>query len=158
MKYIGVVVTLCSVIYFSPLKSMGCEDWLYVSNMHDGSELSGSIAARATPSTPILAQARMIYRPSLSLRSRLMAYARHIGSILGCTLTPHVPVYGSIVVEAVPEVCSICYDKNALVATPCEHRYCQECMNTWLFKHPTCPTCRAIVTQLTHVSYVIKEH
>ena len=42
--------------------------------------------------------------------------------------------------------CSICLTENIdVIATPCSHKYCKECIVKWLFKSDLCPTCRQII-------------
>ena len=40
--------------------------------------------------------------------------------------------------------CSICYSDIVSRSTPftCQHSYCTECINSWMERSPTCPTCR----------------
>lgn len=41
--------------------------------------------------------------------------------------------------------CSICYSDIEQISTPftCPHAYCTDCINTWMERSPTCPTCRS---------------
>lgn len=41
--------------------------------------------------------------------------------------------------------CSICYSDIVSRSTPftCQHSYCTQCINSWMERSPTCPTCRA---------------
>ena len=39
--------------------------------------------------------------------------------------------------------CSICYEcVNDPVKTACNHTFCRGCLNRWLHRNPSCPTCR----------------
>jgi hypothetical protein len=42
--------------------------------------------------------------------------------------------------------CLICHDpintKQFYRTLPCEHKYHKKCIDKWIFKNPTCPTCR----------------
>jgi len=55
--------------------------------------------------------------------------------------------------EPVPEQskeCPLCYaDFRNPVETPCEHRFCFECINMWFWSHRTCPMCRADLSEWT---------
>jgi len=41
--------------------------------------------------------------------------------------------------------CPIClnqFQASQMIITSCNHRFCQECLQGWLFNHSTCPICR----------------
>lgn len=39
--------------------------------------------------------------------------------------------------------CPICLDNiDSLYTTTCEHKFCTNCITTWLINHKTCPLCR----------------
>ncbi|CAE7472526.1 Dtx3l [Symbiodinium necroappetens] len=39
------------------------------------------------------------------------------------------------------EICCICLEGHSTVQLPCGHRYHAECLDQWLQRRPTCPTC-----------------
>ena len=48
--------------------------------------------------------------------------------------------------EMLEEECVICLgeiDRSAIQVLECSHRFCTECIRTWLANSSTCPTCRA---------------
>ena len=49
------------------------------------------------------------------------------------------------VLEDHPYECPICKvdDMKEYVETPCGHKYCQECIKSWMKKNNSCPYCRA---------------
>ena len=51
--------------------------------------------------------------------------------------------------ETCEESCPICVDNfsnkpdnSVIVEMPCKHKFCEECLNTWLEQNHNCPTCR----------------
>lgn len=40
--------------------------------------------------------------------------------------------------------CPICYDpiRYPACANPCNHMFCEPCINKWMLKKNTCPVCR----------------
>jgi len=41
--------------------------------------------------------------------------------------------------------CPICFNQiqaSQMVITSCNHHFCQQCLQEWLFNHNTCPICR----------------
>ena len=45
--------------------------------------------------------------------------------------------------------CSICYNKNKLCNTICNHPFCYDCINTWYKINKNCPVCRRSVIDVT---------
>ena len=46
--------------------------------------------------------------------------------------------------------CAICFEtcKNTVKRFNCDHKnYCKHCIDEWIIRKPTCPTCRAILKQ-----------
>jgi hypothetical protein len=41
------------------------------------------------------------------------------------------------------ETCSICYTNTTNFITSCNHRFCQNCIKTWLEMNDSCPCCRS---------------
>ncbi|CAE7481699.1 Dtx3l [Symbiodinium natans] len=39
------------------------------------------------------------------------------------------------------EICCICLEGHSTLQLPCSHRYHAECLDQWLQRRPTCPTC-----------------
>ena len=40
--------------------------------------------------------------------------------------------------------CNICFSDTPLnpISTPCNHKFCYECIKKWIYKKPNCPCCR----------------
>jgi len=43
------------------------------------------------------------------------------------------------------EECPICKDDKELIILNCGHKFCNECITTWLKKSSTCPMCRRVI-------------
>ena len=48
------------------------------------------------------------------------------------------------------ELCPICFDiiKNKCMADSCLHKFCYECLNTWLKSKNKCPLCRTEINEI----------
>ena len=46
------------------------------------------------------------------------------------------------------DICCICLDKlnNNIKILPCDHKYHIDCLNLWIRSNPTCPICRASIS------------
>lgn len=46
------------------------------------------------------------------------------------------------------EICCICLDKlnNNIKTLPCGHKFHINCLNEWILSNPTCPICRASIS------------
>ena len=45
--------------------------------------------------------------------------------------------------------CSICLENKELVATNCNHSFCENCLIEWLQKNENCPLCREKIDYFT---------
>ena len=62
------------------------------------------------------------------------------------------------VVES-PYSCNICYSdlSNNMVQTPCNHYYCSSCFFKWMRESQTCPDCRKLLVEDSHIESLITE-
>ena len=70
-------------------------------------------------------------------------------SIINALLQETVSTTGADTADA--DTCAVCYDcfnpGDEVVSLPCSHRYHAACINPWLRRATSCPTCRAMVTR-----------
>ena len=55
--------------------------------------------------------------------------------------------------------CNICYCdlSDNMVRTPCNHYYCSSCFFKWMRESQTCPNCRKLLVQDSHIEALIAE-
>lgn len=55
--------------------------------------------------------------------------------------------------------CNICYSdlSNNMVQTPCNHYYCSSCFFKWMRESQTCPDCRKLLVEDSHIESLITE-
>ena len=55
--------------------------------------------------------------------------------------------------------CNICYCdlSDNMVKTPCSHYYCSSCFFKWMRESQTCPNCRKLLVQDSHIEALIVE-
>jgi len=55
--------------------------------------------------------------------------------------------------------CNICYCdlSDNMVKTPCSHYYCSDCFFKWMRESQTCPNCRKLLVQDSHIESLISE-
>jgi len=74
---------------------------------------------------------------------------RTIGNIISNLATVE---YESLVEEAAE--CSVCFSdfttEDRILQTPCGHHFHQECLEPWLVRQQTCPTCRTALAEPAH--------
>ena len=55
--------------------------------------------------------------------------------------------------------CNVCYKSltNNMVRTPCKHYYCSDCFFRWMRESQTCPNCRKLLVEDSHIETLIAE-
>jgi hypothetical protein len=46
--------------------------------------------------------------------------------------------------------CPICLENPVNKTTACSHHFCEECIDSWMREHSTCPLCRANINNGTN--------
>lgn len=55
----------------------------------------------------------------------------------------HIPLFAiNFSLNPVKEECPICKDHDVQLTTSCGHRYCIDCLSTWIARRDNCPYCR----------------
>lgn len=52
------------------------------------------------------------------------------------------------------EFCPICFEDKELKETKCKHKFCNECIDTWLLMKNSCPLCRKELITRPPVAHV----
>ena len=52
--------------------------------------------------------------------------------------------------------CPICFNKKCLKSLDCNHNFCNNCLKKWTVTSPSCPICRAEITNRKIVKYNVE--
>ena len=99
-------------------------------------------------------QNNLTRRSDSSLSSSMDSLLSAVESEIQQTTRPHPPQHEETIYE-----CNICYKSltNNMVRTPCKHYYCSNCFFRWMRESQTCPNCRKLLVEDSHIETLIAE-
>ena len=99
-------------------------------------------------------QNNLTRRSDSSLSSSIESLLSAVESEIQQTTRPHPPQHEETIYE-----CNVCYKRltNNMVRTPCKHYYCSDCFFRWMRESQTCPNCRKLLVEDSHIETLIAE-
>lgn len=93
-------------------------------------------------------------RSDYSLSSSIDSLLSAVESEIQQTTHTHTSQHEETIYE-----CNICYKSltNNMVRTPCKHYYCSDCFFRWMRESQTCPNCRKLLVEDSHIETLIAE-